>query len=243
MNFVTNPIQATIMIIAIVICASLITRLVTFLLNKMERFKKDMTSIYLIRDIINYVIYFIAIMNILFLFDVNLYGVLLSLGIVGIAASLAAKDLVSNLLSGIILIIGRSIRVGDTIEINNTKGVVKIIQLRTTTIQDDDGIISRIPNSTLTNNLFKLYKKPEKYRVNIFAGLPLNKDVDEFKSHIINEIEKLDGVLNNPKPNIYSSEITPKKTKVKISFWIKDFNNKDHYKLIIINEIRKYIKD
>ena len=50
MNFVTNPIQATIMIIAIVICASLITRLVTFLLNKMERFKKDMTSIYLIRD-------------------------------------------------------------------------------------------------------------------------------------------------------------------------------------------------
>ena len=202
MNFVTNPIQATIMIIAIVICASLITRLVTFLLNKMERFKKDMTSIYLIRDIINYVIYFIAIMNILFLFDVNLYGVLLSLGIVGIAASLAAKDLVSNLLSGIILIIGRSIRVGDTIEINNTKGVVKIIQLRTTTIQDDDGIISRIPNSTLTNNLFKLYKKPEKYRVNIFAGLPLNKDVDEFKSHIINEIEKLDGVLNNPKPNI-----------------------------------------
>ena len=243
MNFVTNPIQATIMIIAIVICASLITRLVTFLLNKMERFKKDMTSIYLIRDIINYVIYFIAIMNILFLFDVNLYGVLLSLGIVGIAASLAAKDLVSNLLSGIILIIGRSIRVGDTIEINNTKGVVKIIQLRTTTIQDDDGIISRIPNSTLTNNLFKLYKKPEKYRVNIFAGLPLNKDVDEFKSHIINEIEKLDGVLNNPKPNIYSSEITPKKTKVKISFWIKDFNNIDHYKLIIINEIRKYIKD
>ncbi len=243
MNFVTNPIQATIMIIAIVICASLITRLVTFLLNKMERFKKDMTSIYLIRDIINYVIYFIAIMNILFLFDVNLYGVLLSLGIVGIAASLAAKDLVSNLLSGIILIIGRSIRVGDTIEINNTKGVVKIIQLRTTTIQDDDGIISRIPNSTLTNNLFKLYKKPEKYRVNIFAGLPLNKDVDEFKSHIINEIEKLDGVLDNPKPNIYSSEITPKKTKVKISFWIKDFNNKDHYKLIIINEIRKYIKD
>ena len=99
-------------------------------------------------------------MDILNLFGVNLYGTLLSLGIVGIAVSLAAKDIISNLFSGIILIIGKSIKTGDTIEINKTKGVVQYIHLRTTTIKDDDGIISTIPNSTLTNNLYKLYKNP-----------------------------------------------------------------------------------
>ena len=201
-----------------------------------------MTGIYLIRDIIVYIIYFIALMDILQLFGINLYGTLLSLGIVGIAVSLAAKDLISNLFSGIILIIGKSIKVGDTIELNKTKGVIEKIHLRTTSIKDDDGIVSTIPNSILTNNLFKLYKAPEKYRVDIIAGLPLNIDLDEFTPYIIEKIEKLDGVLDKPKPRIFAKEITFEQTIIKVSFWIKEFNNKDDYKLIIINEIRKFIE-
>lgn len=94
-------------------------------MNKMKRFKKDMTAIYLIRDIINYIIYFIALMVILQFFGINLTGTLLSLGIIGIAVSFAAKDIISNLFSGIILIIGKSIKVGDTIEINNKKVLSK----------------------------------------------------------------------------------------------------------------------
>ena len=176
------------------------------------------------------------------LFGINLYGTLLSLGIVGIAVSLAAKDIISNLFSGIVLIIGRSIKVGDTIEINKTKGVIQMIHLRKTTIKDDDGVISSIPNSTLTNNLFKIYKAPEKYRVNIMAGLPLNVDLNEFNSYIIEKLMNWNGVLDNPEPRIFAKEITFEQTNLKISFWIKDYNNKDYYKLIITNEIRKFTK-
>lgn len=242
MDIPTDPIWAICKIIIIIIITTIISRVITNILNNIERFKDDMTGIYLIRDIIVYIIYFIALMDILQLFGINLYGTLLSLGIVGIAVSLAAKDIISNLFSGIILIIGKSIKVGDTIEINKTKGVVEQIHLRTTTIKDDDGIISNIPNSTLTNNLFKLYKAPEKYRINIFAGLPLNIDLDEFSSYIIEKINKLDGVLDEPKPRIYAKDITFEQTNIKISFWIKDYNNKDDYKLIITNDVRKFTK-
>ena len=184
MDIPTDPIWAICKIIIIIIVTTIISRVITNILNNMERFKDDMTGIYLIRDIIVYIIYFIALMDILQLFGINLYGTLLSLGIVGIAVSLAAKDLISNLFSGIILIIGKSIKVGDTIELNKTKGVIEKIHLRTTSIKDDDGIVSTIPNSILTNNLFKLYKAPEKYRVDIIAGLPLNIDLDEFTPYI-----------------------------------------------------------
>jgi len=235
MNIPVDPFETALMIIAIIILTTIISRIITKALNRVERFNEDMTIIYLIRDIIVYIIYFIALMKILSLFGINLYGTLLSLGIVGIAVSLAAKDLISNLFSGIILIIGKSIKVGDTIELNNTKGVVEKVQLRTTTIKDDDGIISTIPNSTLTNNLFKLYKAPEKYRIDIMAGLSLNNDLDEFNEYIVREIKQLDGVLDNPEPKIYSKGITFEETKIKISFWIKDYNNKDDYKLIITN--------
>lgn len=242
MNIPTDPISTILKILIIIIVATVITRLIARLMNKFKRFKDDMTGVYLIIDIITYIIYFIALMSILRLFDINLYGTLLSLGIVGIAVTLAAKDILSNLFSGIILILGKSIKVGDTIEINKTKGVVEKIRLRTTTIKDDDDIVSAIPNSTLTNNLFKLYKAPEKYRVNVHAGLPLNIDLDDFNEYILKKIGLLDGVLDTPEPRIYAREITFEQTNIKISFWIKDFNNKDDYKLIITNDVRKYIE-
>ena len=220
----------------------IVSKIITRILNKLNRFDESKTAIYLIKEIIVYIIYFIGMMYFLKLFGINLYGTLLSLGIVGIAVSLAAKDIISNLFSGIVLIIGRSIKVGDTIEINKTKGVIQMIHLRKTTIKDDDGVISSIPNSTLTNNLFKIYKAPEKYRVNIMAGLPLNVDLNEFNSYIIEKINELEGVLDNPEPRIFAKEITFEQTNLKISFWIKDYNNKDYYKLIITNEIRKFTK-
>lgn len=234
--------QTFLQIILIILLTMVVSKIITRILNKLNRFDESKTAIYLIKEIIVYIIYFIGMMYFLKLFGINLYGTLLSLGIVGIAVSLAAKDIISNLFSGIVLIIGRSIKVGDTIEINKTKGVIQMIHLRKTTIKDDDGVISSIPNSTLTNNLFKIYKAPEKYRVNIMAGLPLNVDLNEFNSYIIEKINELDGVLDNPEPRIFAKEITFEQTNLKISFWIKDYNNKDYYKLIITNEIRKFTK-
>ena len=240
MEIPSNSIQTVAIIIAIIIITPLIAKIITGLLENVHRFKEDMTGTYLIRDIIVFVIYFLALMYVLKLFGINLYGTLLSLGIVGIAVSLAAKDLISNLLSGITLIMGRSIKVGDTIEMNKQKGVIKRINLRTTTIIDDNGIQSIIPNSTLTNNLFILYKPSEKYRIDILAGLPLNIDLDEFNTYILEKIKKLDGVLDTPHARIYATNITFEQTNVKISFWIKDINKKDDYKIIITNEIRKF---
>lgn len=229
-------------IILILIITFIVTRLIAHYMNKIERFKDDMTAIYLIRDIINYIIYFIAFMMILQFFGINLAGTLLSLGIVGIAVSFAAKDIISNLFSGIILIIGKSIRVGDTIEINGVKGVVEIISLRSTVIVDDFGVKNIVPNSTLTNNNYLQFKPPEIDRVDIIVGLPLNIDVEKFKAYIIKKMESYNEIAENPKPDVFAKEIMFKESRVKVSFWIKDFNKKDEYKIIITNEIRKYIE-
>lgn len=238
-----NPTMIFVYILIIIIITSIITRLIAFSMNRMDKFRKDMTAIYLIRDIINFIIYFIALMIILQFFGINLTGTLLSLGIVGIAVSFAAKDIISNLFSGIILILGKSIKVGDTIEINTKKGVINRISLRSTQLVDDDGIRIHVPNSTLTNNVYLKYKPPEKYRVNILAGLPLNIDLEEFEEYIIQKITEQDGILDNPKPTVFAKEITFEETKMKVSFWIKDLNNKDYYKILITNEIRKFIEN
>jgi len=240
---VDDPTTTLIYILLIIITASILTRIVAFLMNKMKRFKTDMTIVYLVRDIINYIIYFIALMVILQFFGINLTGTLLSLGIVGIAVSFAAKDIISNLFSGIILILGKSIKVGDTLEIKGKKGIVERVTLRSTIIVDDIGVKDHIPNSTLTNEPYLQYKAPEKYRVDILTGLALDVDIEEFKDYITGKISEYDEILKEPKPDVYAKEISFKQSKVKVSFWVKDFNSKDKYKLIITNEIRKYVEN
>ena len=242
-DMLEDPISKLIFILTIIVATSIIVRLVAYLMNKIKRFKKDITLIYLIRDIINYIIYFIALMSILQIFDINLAGTLLSLGIVGIAVSFAAKDLISNFFSGILLIMGRSVKVGDTLEIKEMKGTVETISLRSTTIRDDNGVLSNIPNSILTNNTYLQYNKKERHRVDLTIGIGLNIDIEEFKTYILDFINRQKGILKNPTAHVFSKGITFEESTLKISFWIKDFNKKEKYKSIITNEIRKYVNN
>ena len=238
-----NNTRILLYILIIIFSTAIITRILTYVMKHREGRGKDMTASYLLKDIITYTIYFVSLMYILQFFGINLAGTLLSLGIVGIAASFAAQDIISNLFSGIILILGKSIKVGDTIEIDDKKGIVERISLRSTLIVDDLGIKIHVPNSTLTNDPYLQFKTPEKYRVDIMAGLGLDVDIEDFKDHITKRISTYDGILKEPKPDVYAKEISFKQSKVKVSFWVKDFNSKDKYKLIITNEIRKYVEN
>ena len=236
-----DPTTSLIGILAIIVITLLITRFIAYTMNKVERFKDDMTAAYLVRDLITYVIYFIALMAILQYFGINLAGTLLSVGIVGIAGSFAAKDIISNLFSGILLILGRSVKVGDTLEINGEKGYVEKVSLRSTVITNDYGVRNHVPHSVLTNNEYLEYRDPEVFRVDILAGFPLDIDIVDFREYIIERMESYPEISDNPKPDVYGKEISFKQSKVKVSFWVKDFNDKDEYKIIITNEIRKYI--
>ena len=68
-------------------------------------------------------------------------------------------------------------------------------------------------------------------------------DIEDFSKYIIEKISSYEGVAENPKPNVFAKEMTFEESKVKVSFWIKEYNTKDEYKLMITNEIRKYVEN
>ena len=106
----------------------------------------------------------------------------------------------------------------------------------------DLGIKNHVPNSTLTNDYYLQFKPPEKYRVDIHVGLPLNIDVEEFSEKIIKKIASYPDLAKNPEPQVFSNEIKFEESRVKVSFWVKNLNDKDKYKLKITNDIRKYME-
>jgi len=90
------------------------------------------------------------------------------LGIVGLAISLALQATLSNMIAGISLLLDRTIRLDDVIEISGIKGQVTKIGIRSTWIKTENNDLVIIPNSTITTTPLKnhslsarLYKEVE----------------------------------------------------------------------------------
>ena len=99
----------------------------------------------------NYIIGTIGLLTILGVLGIDLTLIATSLGIAGIAVGFAARDLLSNLISGIFILIDRTYLVNDAVIISDTYGIVRLITLRNTEIKTFDGNIVIIPNSQVAS--------------------------------------------------------------------------------------------
>jgi len=82
-------------------------------------------------------------------FDVS--ALVAGLGLTGFALGLALKDAISNLVAGVMIVLYKPFELGDFIEISETKGEVKDINLRYITISSE-GAHNLVPNSLFLNN-------------------------------------------------------------------------------------------
>ncbi|MCL2267101.1 MAG: mechanosensitive ion channel family protein, partial [Treponema sp.] len=118
-----------------------------------------------LKALVRYGILIICGIMILNLFGVNTSSILAVLGVAGVAIGLALKDLLGNLVSGIILIVMECIRIGEYIEFTSIGGTVKQINLLTTILETPDGIYISAPNSSILGNPIKNYTRNGKRRM------------------------------------------------------------------------------
>ena len=114
--------------------------------------------------IARYIYYFAVVVYVLGLFGIKLSAIWGAAGIAGVAIGFAAQTSVSNLISGIFIVSEKSIKLGDTIIINDVTGVVDAISLLSVRIHTYDNQMVRIPNSSiinsvLTNNTYNSYRR------------------------------------------------------------------------------------
>ncbi|HPD44667.1 MAG TPA: mechanosensitive ion channel [Candidatus Woesebacteria bacterium] len=114
-----------------------------------RRKKKAATLIGVFYGIVNFIIWLVVSLMILSEFRVNIAPILASLGIAGLAVSMAAKDIIADFIAGIFILFEGQYYVGDRIKIIDHEGVVEEITLRKTVIRDSHGILYFIPNSQI----------------------------------------------------------------------------------------------
>ena len=115
----------------------------------------------LLSQAVKYMIYAGAIAIILSIFGLTeaLYTILTGGAILGFAIGYAAKDLLSNMLSGIIIAVDKPFKIDDEVEVAGIRGKAKTISLRTTSIITSEGVFVEIPNSNITAKPIKNYSR------------------------------------------------------------------------------------
>ncbi|WP_248906746.1 mechanosensitive ion channel family protein [Halocatena marina] len=124
-----------------------------------------------------------------------------------LAIGFAAQDLISNFVSGIFILRDEPFHVGDWIEWNGMKGVVREIQLRTTKIETFDNEVITVPNSDLANNPVTNPVSNDTLRLPFLFGIGYDDDIKQAKRIIVEEAKQIDGVLSNPEPSVRLTEL------------------------------------
>ena len=117
--------------------------------SKSDREKRISTLDSIAAAIISFVVWSVAVLMIMNLLGINTAPLIASAGILSVALGFGAQSLVKDFITGMFIIAENQYRVGDYVEIQNVRGTVKAVTMRTTVVEDVDGSIFHIPNGSI----------------------------------------------------------------------------------------------
>ncbi|HSG24887.1 MAG TPA: mechanosensitive ion channel family protein [Anaerolineales bacterium] len=130
-------------------------------------------------------------------FEIEISGLVTTLGIGSLAVALAAQAALSDTISGFIIMIDRPFRIGDRIEILelDTWGDVEDIGLRSTRIRTRDNRMVIVPNSVISKSLVVNYAFPNTdYRIEIHVGVAYDTDIEAARKVLVDAVRQVEGV-------------------------------------------------
>ena len=189
----------------------------------------------LLELVIRYVIWFVAAMLILSVFEIDITPFLAGAGILGLAVAFAAQDIISNFFGGAIITIDKPFKVGDRIKVDTYYGDVISIGPRSTRLKTLDYQIVTIPNNKITTNVIINYAEPDqKLRIAVPVSVAYGTDPHKVKDillEIASEVIKTtEYLIADPPPKVFFSEYSDSSLKFILYVWAKKYNLPDEVK-------------
>lgn len=188
-------------------------------------FKKvsvDKTIKSFIMTTLKYLLIIIGLITSLSQIGIDTGSILASLGVAGLTLGFAAKDALSNIISGIFIFWDRPFVIDDLIEIAGKYGTVTEITMRSTRILTVDGKILSIPNSQIVNSAVASYTNFPHLRLDIeFTVGPL-VNIQDLRDLICSSLPENEVFLSEPGPQLILKSMNDYNLSLVFMVWIKD---------------------
>jgi small-conductance mechanosensitive channel len=209
-----------ILIFIIVVLLSVgIARLIRINLRRMLKDKVAPDLMNVLEKVVYYAVIITGFVTVLPQVGIDLTGLLVAGGIVGVVIGFASQSVVGNLISGLFLIFERPIKIGDQINVGDVSGYVEDIRVLSTIVRTYEGIYVRIPNekvfsSNITNYVANPVRRFE-YAIDISYGDDAEKAIEV----ITRVLEEHPFILKNPGSNVFVNSLAESGVTITVRTW------------------------
>ncbi len=143
-------------------------------------------------------------------------------GALAIGIGFGTQTIIKNLISGIIILFERKIRVGDIIALGGTTGYVTAVDLRASTVRSFDGVEALVPNSSfLESQVVNWTYSNKRIRREIRIGIAYGSPVRKATEVIIGCAEEHGQILKDPAPEVFLDDFADNALLLALVFWVE----------------------
>lgn len=221
-----NSINITIGLLLLLFFAFMITSFVLkwvrrFLTRKMDL--EDKHKFISIFKFIKYVVYLVVILLTMSAAGINVTVILTASAALFVGLGLALQELFQDIIGGIFIIVDKSLRVGDIVEVDGKVGKVFEIKLRTTRALTRDDKVIIIPNHKFISDIIHNYTQNHKTtREKVSVGVAYGSDVQLVTQLLEEVVDEQKGILKTPNPFVLFEDFGDSALLFSINFYIND---------------------
>ncbi len=197
-------------VIALVVLAAfyLLWRLLAVVVGVvLRRSKIDTTTVSFVNTLLKFGLFTVGVVTALDTAGVETSAVLASLGVAGLTIGFAARDALSNIISGILIFLDRPFTIGDLVEIQGAYGRVEKITLRSTRVVTPDGKMLAIPNTAVINNTVASYTNFPHLRLDIPVTVGVAEDLGRVRDILLALVAENPAFMTEPPPRVHVTQL------------------------------------
>ena len=222
--------RAVLTFVICIIALKLIMRLVDRLLGKVT--KIDGTLKGFIRSAVSILLWLLLVIIVAGALGIPTTSLVALISIAGLALSLSVQNILSNLFSGLTLLVTKPFKAGDYVEVAGKAGVIQTVGLFYTKMNTLDNVAISIPNGDITGSSVNNYSSEPLRRVDMNFCASYDSDTEDVKAAIMDAIAMDEKILADPAPFVRLNEYKDSVVDYVVRVWCRSADYWDvHFNL------------
>ena len=222
-SFAVNNFRTILLFVVVLIAGLVVMKIAMSIFRKMvNRSKLKGTAGNFLLSLCKTALVVLYVIILLSMLGVDTTSLVAIFSVLTLAISLAVQGVISNLASGIMLVVTKPFEEGDFVDIGGNAGTVEKIHITCTKLKTGDNKVITIPNSTVTAANITNYSVKDTRRVDFTFSVAYGSDVEKVKSIILGVINKHELVLNDPAPMVRLTEHGASSLDFVTRVWVKN---------------------
>ena len=219
--------SAIVTLVVCIVAIKLITNIVDRLLSRST--KLDATLRHYLSSGVRTLLWILAVIIVANALGINTTSLVALVSVAGLALSLSVQNVMSNLFSGITLLIAKPFSSGDFVEVAGKTGVIKAVGLFYTQLATLDNVAISIPNGDVTAGSVINYSREPLRRVDRTFTASYDSATEDVKAAIFDAIAKDGRILSDPAPFVRLLEYKGSTVEYVVRVWCKNADYWDVY--------------